>query len=229
MEQLGASRMTVHRALVQLAREGAALPVGAARAPSSRARRRATPLFDILSSPEEVRRLGQHYAYRRSCRLKRWPAVRPRSRSRFGIKRSEKVAHLVVLHRADGKPPVLEERIIQHAPVYRGSRRRISPRRRRATGSLQHSALVAGRACASAPSVRVQRRPRCSRLTRESPACWSGAAPGTRAQPVTAVRLLHPGSRHRFVGAFRPLRRGLKRKGPPMAGLHCLLIQLQQA
>ena len=63
MEQLGASRMTVHRALVQLAREGLITRrrrsgTIVASPPASHA------MLDILSIPDEVRRLGQDYAYR---------------------------------------------------------------------------------------------------------------------------------------------------------------------
>lgn len=62
MEQLGASRMTVHRALVQLAREGLITRrrrsgTIVASPPASHA------MLDILSIPDEVRGLGQTYAY----------------------------------------------------------------------------------------------------------------------------------------------------------------------
>jgi len=95
MEQLGASRMTVHRALVQLARE--VLIVRRRRSgtvvatpPASHA------MLDILSIPEEVGELGQAYSYRilqrRDGKASREVAAR------FELGRSVNVTHLTLLH-----------------------------------------------------------------------------------------------------------------------------------
>ncbi|MGX5735663.1 UTRA domain-containing protein [Bosea thiooxidans] len=199
MEQLGASRMTVHRALVQLAREGLITRrrrsgTIVASPPASHA------MFDILSIPEEVRRLGQHYAYAVLSRSDGRPSAEVAER--FGIKRSERVAHLVVLHRADGKPHVLEERII-HAAGVSGLAEEDFAETPPGDWLLQHSlwsqaehAISAiGAGAEEAALLEIAEGEPCLLVERRT---WN------QAQPVTAVRLLHPGSRHRFVGRFGP-------------------------
>jgi GntR family histidine utilization transcriptional repressor len=74
MEQLGASRMTVHRALVQLAREGLITRrrrsgTIVASPPASHA------MLDILSIPDEVRRLGQSLCLRDPVAPRRPPSA----------------------------------------------------------------------------------------------------------------------------------------------------------
>ncbi|MCU4179195.1 UTRA domain-containing protein [Bosea sp. BH3] len=199
MEQLGASRMTVHRALVQLAREGLITRrrrsgTIVASPPASHA------MFDILSIPEEVRGLGQDYAYKVLSRSDGRPA--PDVAERFGIKRWEKVAHLVVLHRADGKPHVLEERIIHAAgaPGLEDEDFAVTPPgdwllEHSLWSQAEHAISAVGAGAAEAALLEITEGEPCLLVERRT---WN------QSQPVTAVRLLHPGSRHRFVGRFGP-------------------------
>ena len=199
MEQLGASRMTVHRALVQLAREGLIIRrrrsgTIVASPPASHA------MLDILSIPQEVEKLGQAYAYEILSRSDGKPA--PDIAERFGLKRSEKVTHLVVLHRAGGKPHVLEERVIHLAAVPAVATEdfaRVPPGDWLLQHSLwsqaEHAISAVGAQSEEAALLDIAIGEPCLLVERRT---WN------QDRPVTAVRLLYPGPRHRFVGRFGP-------------------------
>lgn len=199
MERLGASRMTVHRALVQLAREGLITRrrrsgTIVASPPASHA------MLDILSIPDEVRRLGQDYAFEILSRRDGRPSAE--LAARFALKRSEAVAHLVTLHRSGGKPHVIEERVIHLATVPAAGEERFETTppgdwllQNSLWSQAEHaiSAIAAGEREAELlaigcgdPCLLVERR------------TWN------QDRPVTAVRLLYPGGRHRFIGRFGP-------------------------
>lgn len=199
MERLGASRMTVHRALVELARDGLI----------TRRRRSGTvvaepatshAMFDILSIPDEVRRLGKAYSYevlhRRDGR-----AVES-VRKRFALARNETTVHLQVLHRADATPHVLEERVIHLAAVPQAAEEAFAgmppgdwllAHSRWSQAEHAISATPAGSEVAGI--LQVEAGTACLLVERRT---WDQDA------PVTAVRLLYPGSGHRFVGRFSP-------------------------
>lgn len=199
MEQLGASRMTVHRALVQLAREGLIVRrrrsgTIVASPPASHA------MLDILSIPEEVSQLGQAYAYDVLSREDGRPSSEVAER--FGLKRSDKVAHLVVLHRAGGKPHVLEERIIHAAGIPGVAEEDFAETppgdwllRHSLWSQAEHAISAVGAGSEEAALLDVAVGEPCLLVERRT---WN------QAQPVTAVRLLYPGFRHRFVGRFGP-------------------------
>lgn len=199
MEQLGASRMTVHRALVQLAREGLITRrrrsgTIVASPPTSHA------MLDILSIPEEVEKLGQRYDYEVLSREDGRPSAE--LAVRFGLKRGEKIAHLVALHRADGKPHVLEERVIHLMTVPAAADADFStipPGDWLLRNSLWSQAEHAISAVPAEPDdaycLGIEAGEPCLLIERRT---WNQGA------PVTAVRLLYPGARHRFVGRFGP-------------------------
>jgi GntR family histidine utilization transcriptional repressor len=199
MEQLGASRMTVHRALVQLAREGLITRrrrsgTIVASPPASHA------MLDILSIPDEVERLGQRYDYEVLSRADGRPSAE--LAIRFGLKRGEKVVHLVALHRADGKPHVLEERVIHLATVPAAAYDDFSttpPGDWLLQNSLWSEAEHAISAVPAEPDdarlLAIEAGEACLLIERRT---WNQGA------SVTAVRLLYPGNRHRFVGRFGP-------------------------
>lgn len=199
MEQLGASRMTVHRALVQLAREGLITRrrrsgTIVASPPASHA------MLDILSIPEEVERLGQRYEHEVLSREDGRPSAE--LAIRFGLKRGERVAHLVTLHRADGKPHVLEERVIHLAAVPTAADedfRETPPGDWLLQNSLWSQAEHAISAVPAEPDdarlLAIEAGEACLLIERRT---WNQDA------PITAVRLLYPGTRHRFVGRFGP-------------------------
>jgi len=199
MEQLGASRMTVHRALVQLAREGLITRrrrsgTIVASPPASHA------MLDILSIPDEVRRLGQSYAFEILSRRDGKPSAE--LAALFELKRTEPVAHLVTLHRSGGQPHVLEERVIHLATVPTAAGERFEdtpPGDWLLKNSLWSEAEHAISAIAAGPRevelLAVARGEPCLLVERRT---WN------QGKPVTAARLLYPGGRHRFVGRFGP-------------------------
>jgi GntR family histidine utilization transcriptional repressor len=199
MEQLGASRMTVHRALVQLAREGLITRrrrsgTIVASPPASHA------MLDILSIPQEVERLGQRYEHEVLSREDGRPSAE--LAIRFGLKRGERVAHLVTLHRADNKPHVLEERVIHLATVAAAADedfRDTPPGDWLLQNSLWSQAEHAISAVPAEPDdarlLGIEAGEACLLIERRT---WNQGA------PITAVRLLYPGTRHRFVGRFGP-------------------------
>ncbi|WP_439497196.1 UTRA domain-containing protein [Bosea sp. (in: a-proteobacteria)] len=199
MERLGASRMTVHRALVQLAREGLITRrrrsgTIVASPPASHA------MLDILSIPDEVRRLGQDYAFEILARRDGRPSAE--LAARFALKRSDPVAHLVTLHRSGGKPHVLEERVIHLATVPAAGEERFETTppgdwllQNSLWSQAEHaiSAIAAGER--EAELLAIGRGDPCLLVERRT---WN------QDRPVTAVRLLYPGGRHRFIGRFGP-------------------------
>ena len=199
MERLGASRMTVHRALAQLARDGLI------------ARRRrsgsvvASPpdshaLLDILSIPNEVARLKQAYRFEIIARRSgRQPAP---VRERFDLPARAVVEHLELLHYADDRPHVLEERVIDLATVPMAASEAFSTLppgdwllAHTLWSQAEHaiSAVAAGRR--EAELLAIKRGEPCLRVGRRT---WQ------QNRPVTSVHLLYPGGRHRFVGRFGP-------------------------
>lgn len=199
MERLGASRMTVHRALVQLAREGLITRrrrsgTVVASPPASHA------MLDILSIPDEVRRLGQDYAFEILSRRDGKPI--PEVAALFELKRTEPVAHLVTRHLSGGQPHVLEERVIHLAtvPTAAGeSFTTVPPGDWLLQNSLWSQAEHALSAVAAGP-----REAELLAIGRGEPCLLVERRTWNQGSPVTAVRLLYPGGRHRFVGRFGP-------------------------
>lgn len=199
MERLGASRMTVHRALVQLAREGIITRrrrsgTVVANPPASHA------MLDILSIPDEVRRLGQDYAFEILSRRDGKPL--PEVAALFELKRSEPVSHLVTRHLSSGQPHVLEERVIHLATVPAAAEEEFSetpPGDWLLQNSLWSQAEHALSAVAAGP-----REAELLAISRGEPCLLVERRTWNQGSPVTAVRLLYPGGRHRFVGRFGP-------------------------
>jgi GntR family histidine utilization transcriptional repressor len=199
MEKLGASRMTVHRALAQLARERLITRrrrsgTIVASPPASHA------MLDILSIPQEVRELGQIYSYR-ILQRSNGKASRDLA-TRFELSRSANVAHLTLLHFADGAPHVLEDRVIHIETIPQVTDESFAetpPGDWLLQNSLWTQAEHAISAIAAKPQeaelLKIDAGEPCLLVERRT---WN------QAEPITAVRLLYPGGRHRFVGRFGP-------------------------
>ncbi len=199
MERLGASRMTVHRALAQLARDGLIIRrrrsgTIVASPPASHA------MFDILSIPDEVRQLGQEYAFEILSRHDGQPSAR--LAERFGIGRTDAVVHLLTRHFAGGRPHVLEERVIHLATVPAAAAERFATDppgdwllRNSLWSQAEHALSAVAASDREAELLSIRRGQPCLLVERRT---WS------QDSPVTAARLLYPGGRHRFVGRFGP-------------------------
>lgn len=199
MERLGASRMTVHRALVQLAREGVITRrrrsgTVVASPPASHA------MLDILSIPDEVRRLGQDYAFEILSRRDGKPT--PEVAALFELKRAEPVSHLVIRHFSGGQPHVLEERVIHldTVPMAAEEEFKDTPP---GDWLLQHSLWSQAEHALSAVAA-GPREAELLAIARGEPCLLVERRTWNQGSPVTAVRLLYPGGRHRFVGRFGP-------------------------
>ena len=199
MEKLGASRMTVHRALAQLAREGLILRrrrsgTVVANPPASHA------MLDILSIPEEVGELGQAYSYRLLQRRDGRPSRE--LAARFELGRTANVAHLTLLHFADGAPHVLEDRVIPLSAmpqVVDENFAQTPPGDWLLQNSLWTQAEHAISAVAAEPD-----EAELLKIDSAAPRLLVERRTWNQAEPITAVRLLYPGGRHRFVGRFGP-------------------------
>lgn len=199
MERLGASRMTVHRALSQLAREGLI----------TRRRRSGTvvaspaashAMLDIPSIPDEITGHGHRYAHEVLARIDGRPL--PELATRFALKRSERVSHLTTLHRADGQPHVLEDRVIYLRNVPAAARESFETLppgdwllRHSLWSRAEHAITAIGASPDEAAALDMKVGEPCLCVERRT---WN------REKPVTAVRLVYPGSKHRFVGQFGP-------------------------
>jgi GntR family histidine utilization transcriptional repressor len=154
----------------------------------------------ILSIPQEVRELGQAYSYRI---LQRNDGKAPRELAvRFGLARSARVAHLVLLHFADGAPHVLEDRVIHlaAAPQIKEESFAETPP---GDWLLQNSLWTQAEHAISAVAAEAQEA-ELLRIDAGEPCLLVERRTWNQVEPITAVRLLYPGGRHRFIGRFGP-------------------------
>lgn len=207
MQQFGASRMTVHRALAELAADGLI----------ERRRRLGTivaapsiehAVLDILSIPDEVESSGRAYAF--TILARSTGRADAATAALFRIPGGRRVLRLRVLHTADGVPHVIEDRVILLEAVPEAANESFDALppgtwllRNVAWTRAEHaiSAVPAGRD--EAKDLRIAVGSACLLVERRT---WQGAT------PLTAVRFLYPGERHRFVGGFGPYE-GSGRKG----------------
>lgn len=199
MQGLDASRMTVHRALSALAEAGLI-----------RRRRRsgsvvASPVathaaLELLSIPEEVKQRGSSYSFRILHR--RAGAAGADLAQRFSIGAREKVLHIVTLHIAGAEPHVLEDRIIHLASAPAAEHERFADQppgdwliENSLWSDAEHVIGAAEASADEAAHLRIAPGAACLTVERRT---W------TRGAPVTAVRFVYPGGRHRLIGRFSP-------------------------
>ncbi|MFE7351629.1 histidine utilization repressor [Streptomyces sp. NPDC057543] len=197
VEALGLSRMTINRALRELATEGVirrVMGVGSFVAP----RKGSSALAGVHNIADEVRRRGHHYRARvLSVREER---ADPKAGAQLGLGAGGAVFHSRVVHYEDDVAIQLEDRYVNpaFAPGYLEQDftlqtpfaflSKVAP-----LGKGEHiveAVLASAEECAilgvapSEPCLLIQRR------------TWS------RDALVSVARLLHPGSRYRLEGAF---------------------------
>ncbi|MCS6932556.1 MAG: UTRA domain-containing protein [Acetobacteraceae bacterium] len=197
MRMFGASRMTVHRAISDLAAEGLVRRnrrAGTVATPEARGR----AVFEIWDIGAEVRRAGGEYRFELfSRRLRRAGAEDAR---RLGVAPGAAVLAVATRHLSDGVPVQFEERLVNVAAAQgiEAERFACTPPGRwlldhvpwteaeHAIGAENAPARIASRLgiAAGAACLVVERR------------TWNGET------PVTFARLWHPGARHRLVGRF---------------------------
>lgn len=198
-EQYGCSRMTVNKAMSQLANAGL---IERRRRSGSFVRlpRAQAAVLEIHDIRQEVEALGLPYRYELTVRHGR-KATAP-DRERLGVKRASPIVELECRHFAGPRPFCLEDRLISLTAVpeaaeaafdetapgpwlieqvpWSGAEHRIS-----ATAADDETAAALDIEAGS-PCLVVERR------------TWSAE------QPVTHVRLTYPGEGHELVARFAP-------------------------
>jgi GntR family transcriptional regulator, histidine utilization repressor len=204
MALFGASRMTVHRAMAQLAAEGLVRRnrrAGTIASPEARGR----AVFEIWDIGAEIAAAGGNHAHDILYRATR-PATAADAAA-LTVEEGAPILALTTRHLADGKPVQLEERRIHlaAAPAAATERFNATPPGR---WLLDHIAWTEAE-----HAILATRTP--ARIAR-----WLGMAAGDPAlvverrtwagdTPVTFARLWHPGGRHRLVGRFTANEGGL--------------------
>lgn len=197
MRLFGASRMTVHRALSQLASEGLVQRnrrAGTVAAAEARGR----AVFEIWDIGAEVRRAGA--AYRHDVVSRRLRAAGAADARRLGVAPRAPVLAVTTRHLSDGVAVQLEQRLVNLAAAPGAARERFeaTPAGRwlldRVPWTEAEHAISAETAPARiAAALGLRTGAACLVVERRT---WNGTV------PVTFARLWHPGARHRLVGRF---------------------------
>lgn len=199
MARFGASRMTVNKALGLLVEDG--LVVRQRRAGSFVAARVARhAVMEMRDIGDEIADTGASYSH--DVLAQRSGRAGGRLGKRIGLAKSDPVLHLLVLHKADGQPALLEDRVINLQAVPDAAAapfERVPPNRWliqsvpwsraehqiRAVNAGKDDALLLG----------LKKRAACLSIDRTT---WNGET------AITQVTLLYPGERHQLIGHFTP-------------------------
>jgi GntR family histidine utilization transcriptional repressor len=197
--QYRCSRMTVNKALTQLARNG--LIERRRRSGSFVARPRSqAAILDIHDIRTEVEALGRPYRYELlSRRERRAIAI---DRDRINVPPGNRLIELSCRHLAGDRPFCLEERLISLAAVPAGRGESFADT---APGpwllahvpwtAAEHAIRAAGATSATAAALDLAENSPCLVVERRT---WSGG------EPVTFVRLTYDGDSHALVARFAP-------------------------
>ncbi|WP_407314391.1 histidine utilization repressor [Pseudomonas sp. nanlin1] len=195
--QLGFSRMTINRALRELTAEGLLVRMQGVGTFVAEPKTRSA-LFEVHNIADEIAARG----HRHTCQvvlLNEEPAG-PQRAVALNLREGQRVYHSVIVHYEDGEPLQIEDRYVnaQAAPHYLEQDftlqtpyaylSKVAP--------LTEGEHVVEAILADPEECRLlQINPNepCLLIRRRT---WSGR------QPVTAARLIHPGSRHRLEGRF---------------------------
>jgi GntR family transcriptional regulator, histidine utilization repressor len=207
MEQYGCSRMTVHKALSALAHAGLLV----------RRRRSGTvvampaneeTVLEIHDIEAEITATKRSYGYELQHRQVR-PAS-PEEAERLRVEPGARILSLRALHSADGRPFVLENRLVNLAVVPEAE---AQPFRAGPSGSwllrripwtdAEHAIRAVPAGARAAEALAIRKGAPCLQVERRT---WQSGV------PVTFVQLLYPGERHQLVGRFGP-GGGAKREG----------------
>ena len=194
----GCARMTVSKALGALAeqrlitrRRRAGTTVNAPRAQES--------VLEIHDIEAELLAAGSDYEY--ACLKREARPAGADDAAALGVAAGTPVLSLVGLHRADGRPHALEERLINLRAVREAKRERFSrtsPGRwllkRVPWTNAEHQIYALNADAAIARRLDVPRRKACLCIERNT---WLGH------ERITHVRLVYPCEQHRLVAKFR--------------------------
>jgi GntR family histidine utilization transcriptional repressor len=199
MADYGCSRMTVNKALTPLADSG--LIVRRRRAGSFVAPPRIhSPVLDIPDIRAEVAARGETYGYERLTQAVR--AAGDQDIASLGLEGAGRVLAFLGLHRADGRPFALEERLINlgAAPAAEGvDFEMLSPGQWLLSSvpwtAAEHTIRAINPSPAVAKHLGVAASTACLVLERRT---WRAEA------PVTWVRMTFPGEAYDLIARFTP-------------------------
>lgn len=203
-DQYGCSRMTVNKAMTQLARDG--LIERRRRSgsfvaqPSSQA-----AILEIHDIRTEVQALGRPYRYELISRRTRQASAA--DRRRIEVTAGVDLVELVCRHFAGKSPFCLEERLINLTAVPAAGEEsfgEIAPGpwlvERVPWSAAEHTIRAVGADAATAKALGISAGAPCLAVERRT---WSAD------QPVTSVRLTYAGDSHALVARFAPSPAGL--------------------
>lgn len=197
VSQLGFSRMTINRALRELTAEGLLVRMQGVGTFVAQPKTRSA-LFDVNNIADEIAGRGHQH----SCQvitLAEETAGSERALA-LDVREGQRVFHSLIVHFEDGVPVQIEDRYV-NAQVVPDYLRQDFTRQTPYAYLTQVAPLTEGEHVVEAilaeadecRLLQIERGEPCLLIRRRT---WSGR------QPVTAARLIHPGTRHRLEGRF---------------------------
>jgi GntR family transcriptional regulator, histidine utilization repressor len=199
METYSCSRMTVNKVLSALAEAG--LVVRRRRAGSFVARPRVqSAILQIPDLKAEVEKRGERYGYRLLEQRKRTASAQ--DRVRFGVGGRATVLALRCRHEAEGQPFAIEDRLInvQAVPDVLKQDFSITPPNTWLVGHVpwteaEHRITACNADNDIAAELGIELGAACLVIERQT---WRNA------EPITAVRIIHPGQLYDLIARFTP-------------------------
>ncbi len=200
METYSCSRMTVNKVISALAEAG--LVVRRRRAGSFVSRPRVqSAILQIPDLKGEVEKRGERYEYRLLDLRKR--AASARDRTRLGVATGSQILAVCCLHEAQGQPFAVEDRLINLEAVPDALREDFSktPPNTWLVGHVpwteaEHRITACNADKALAKELRIDEGAACLVIERRT---WRNG------EPITAVRISHPGHLYDLIARFTPI------------------------
>lgn len=193
------SRMTVNRALRELADEGLVVRVQGAGTFAAQPHRVASRLW-IRDIHEEIEARG--HAHEARVSLAREERAKPAVAQRLGLAAGAPVYHTLIVHCEDGVPLQCEDRYVNPAaaPGYLDvDFAHVTPTRYlldvAPLWEAQYSIAAAMPTKREAGLLGIERQEPCLVVVRRTE---------TQHVPITVARLVHPGTRYLLEGSFKP-------------------------
>ena len=197
--QFGVSRMTVNRALRELAAEGLVERVQGVGTFAAQLHRISSTLT-IRDLQEEIASRGhRHHA---EVHLQRREAASAALAASLGIAAGSAVFHTLLVHHEDGVPLQCEDRYVNPAaaPEYLA----VDFTRTTPTRYLLEVAPLWEAQYTIEASRATAREAKLLGIGRDAPCLVIVRRTVSRGVPITLARLVHPGSRYQLAGSFSP-------------------------
>lgn len=200
-EDFGVSRMTMNKALAQLAREGF-LERRRRLGTVVRAPRVQSAVVEIADIGEEIRALGRTYGHRLLARTVREATAADRERLLPDDNAAFRVLAIEALHLADGLPFCHEARVIHLGSVPAAEAADFAQvpagawlLRQVPWSRAEHVIRAVGAAGAVAAALNLKPGAPCLEIARRTQ---------LEGRPVTQARLTYPGDSHQLIASFAP-------------------------